>query len=193
MLYATDLACERDGRVLFEGLCLALEPGVVCELRGPNGAGKSTLLRILAGLYADYTGSIDDRRASVLYIGHRAGVSPLLSADENLAWLDGLAHGSAADAGRRAEALARVGLGGREQVRLVHMSAGQQRRAALARLVITRARVWLLDEPLTALDADGCALVGQLLVEHAGRGGSALVATHVDLPVPDCQRIELGG
>ncbi len=194
MLTATGLGCERDGRVLFAGLDFSLAGGEICELRGANGAGKSTLLRVLAGLYTDYVGEVRSEPGDhgLLYLGHRPGVAALLTADENLAWQGSLKDGEHRPREARLEALAQVGLAGFGDVRAVAMSAGQQRRVALARLLLTRARLWLLDEPLTALDADGAALVGTLLDAHRAAGGAALVATHADLPLADCRRLTLG-
>lgn len=167
--------CERDGRLLFDGLTVSLTAGECLELRGPNGSGKSTLLRAVLGLYPDYTGTI--RAAQSLYFGHRPGISALLTAEENLRWYAALAPGSGDVAG----ALARVGMEGYETVPCQHMSAGQQRRVGLARLVLCDAPLWLLDEPLTALDPQGQGLVRALVEAHCRDGGAVLCATHQGL------------
>ena len=190
MLKAVDLRCRRDGRELFEALDLSLEAGELIELRGPNGSGKSTLLRVLAGLFAEFDGQIE-REASLLYMGHRPGMSTLLTVGANLRWLASL-EARTLETRTLDAALTRVGLQGFEEVQVGNLSAGQGRRAALARLALTDASIWLLDEPLTALDARGEALIGDLLREHCRQGGAALVATHQDLPVACSRRLELG-
>jgi heme exporter protein A len=179
LLDVADLACERDGRVLFDHLRVQLRPGDCLELRGPNGSGKSTLLRAIAGLFPDYTGTI--RAAESLYLGHRPGISGLLTAEENLRWYAVLRPGERSPG----EALAAVGMEGYERVACQQLSAGQLRRVALARLLLCPSPLWLLDEPMTALDSDGQDLVRQLVAAHLGGGGAALCATH--------QGLELGG
>lgn len=179
LLDVRDFGCERDGRVLFDSLSIRLGPGECLELRGPNGSGKSTLLRAVAGLYPDFTGTIE--AAESLYVGHRLGVSALLTAGENLRWYAALQPGGSPAAG----ALERVGMSGYERVACQHMSAGQQRRVALARLLVCSAPLWLLDEPLTALDRAGQSLVRDLIGEQCAAGGAVLCATH--------QPLEIGG
>lgn len=189
LLSARGLAFERDGEALFEGINLELTAGSVVELLGPNGSGKTTLLRCLAGLIRDYRGEVV-RAAAVVYVGHRLGLSAALSPAENLAW-----YGSFAGRGATTEdchaALRRVGLGQRGHVPCAQLSAGQQRRAALARLLVGGARLWLLDEPLTALDDAGRELVIELLGEHRGAGGAALCATHQRLGGSSTEVMEL--
>jgi heme exporter protein A len=180
-------SCERDGRMLFRDLALTVAPGECVELRGPNGSGKSTLIRAVAGLFPDYTGSI--RAAELLYVGHRPGITALLSAEENLRWYAALRPGGVGVA----EALERVGMAGYERVACQHMSAGQQRRVALARLVLCPAPLWLLDEPLTALDAAGQRLVLDLIDEQRNRGGAALCATHQPLEIAGARVLDLAG
>lgn len=184
LLQLNGLACERDDRCLFAGLDLVLQAREAVQLRGPNGAGKTTLLRCIAGLHLDYQGNIGlpegwPEGQQFLFVGHRPGISPLLTAAENLTWHLRLA-GLVADDDSVAQALARVGLEGWEQVAGAQMSAGQQRRTALARLALPTARVplWLLDEPFTALDDDGVELVKGLMREQLLRGGAVLFTTH---------------
>jgi len=187
LLEVADLACERDGRMLFDDLRIRLGAGDCLELRGPNGSGKSTLLRAIAGLYPDYTGTI--RAADSLYLGHRPGVSTLLTAEENLRWYSVLRPGGRTAAG----ALAAVGMEGYERVPCGQLSAGQLRRVALARLLSCPAPLWLLDEPLTALDAAGQDLVRALVVAHLEAGGAALCATHQGLGLAGAGVLQLGG
>jgi heme exporter protein A len=187
LLDITDVTCEREGRELFAHLSLQVYPGTCVELTGPNGSGKSTLLRCITGLFPDYEGSIVV--AQMLYLGHKPGVSSLLTPIENLRWYQALTDSdhSAADA------LARVGLRGYEEVRCQNLSAGQHRRVSLARLLVCQAPLWLLDEPFTALDDGGRELVRELLVAHCAQGGAVVCATHQALGVADTQALRLGG
>lgn len=178
--------CERDDRVLFSELSLALDAGAALQLRGANGAGKTTLLRCIAGLHPDFDGQIridglpvHRAGARLAFVGHRPGVSAPLTAAENLRWHQQLSGLAVSDA-MVDRALVRVGLPGFEGVPCSQMSAGQQRRVSLARLVLPGARVplWLLDEPFTALDDEGVVLVTSLLREHLEQGGAAVFATH---------------
>lgn len=189
-LSVAELACERDGRTLFAGLNLVLSAGEVIELRGPNGSGKTTLLRCLAGLTSDYTGQAA-HTVSFLYLGHRGGINGQLTPLENLQWYAALL-GIDADAARIRRALDAVGLRGYSRTPCQVLSAGQQRRVTLARLDLGGAPLWLLDEPLTALDDDGCALVRRMLDAHRASGGSAICATHPPLGIAGARLHTLG-
>jgi heme exporter protein A len=192
------LGCERDGRWLFRDLTLAVAGGECVELTGPNGSGKTTLLRVIAGLYPDHAGTV--AAAECLYVGHRPGVAAVLTAAENLEWYALLQDWTGVSGNDDAQtlsgavnaALAHVGMTGYENVPCRQMSAGQQRRVALARLLLGGAPLWLLDEPLTALDADGQQVVRGLLDDHLARGGAAVCATHQALGVPATRRLDLG-
>jgi heme exporter protein A len=185
LLEIEELSCVRDGRALFSGLNVRLATGDCMSLIGPNGSGKSTLLRCVAGLFPDFEGTI--RAAELSYLGHRPGVSLGLTAEQNLSWYRGLAGANLAiDA-----VLTRVGLAGYGVVSCQRLSAGQQRRVALARLLLGRGRLWLLDEPFTALDDAGQDLVRELIVEHLAAGGAALCATHQPLGVPGAGTLDL--
>ncbi|QFS86542.1 MULTISPECIES: cytochrome c biogenesis heme-transporting ATPase CcmA [unclassified Marinobacter] len=202
LLQAVDLECERDERLLFQNLSFSIVPGTLTRVEGPNGSGKTTLLRILAGLNDAWSGDIlwcgqprgHDRESfhrNTLYLGHRPGIKPLLTPMENL---------RALMAGRRpvndevlAQALAGTGLAGYEHVPCRNLSAGQQRRVALARLLIADEPLWLLDEVFTAIDADGVQAIETLLRQRAAEGGAILVTTHHDLQVEGMGRITLGG
>lgn len=202
LLQAVDLECERDERLLFQNLSFSIVPGTLTRVEGPNGSGKTTLLRILAGLNDAWSGEIrwcgqprgHDRESfhrNTLYLGHRPGIKPLLTPLENL---------RALMAGRRPvndevllQALAGTGLAGYEHVPCRNLSAGQQRRVALARLLIADEPLWLLDEVFTAIDADGVQAIETLLQQRAAEGGAILVTTHHDLQVEGMRRITLGG
>lgn len=187
-LEARQLACERDGRWLFRGLDLTLNAGDVMRIEGPNGSGKTTLLKVLCGQIVDVEGEVlwqgeplqrvrAELLANLLYLGHGAGVKAHLSALENLRWYQAIS-GDRVSSHDCEQALARVGLVGFEEVPAIQLSAGQQRRIALARLHLTPRLLWILDEPFTAIDAEGVAALEQLLAEHARRGGMVLVTTH---------------
>ena len=193
LLRAQSLFCERDDRVLFSALDFALHAGDLMQVQGSNGSGKTTLLRILCGLNASYEGELywrgvpidEDREgflASLLYLGHRVGVNKILTARENLRWSCAL-HSPVTDADIEA-ALARVGLTGYADVICRNMSAGQQQRVSLARLLLSPATLWVLDEPFTTLDVHGVKTLESLLAEHVQAGGAVLVTTHHPLAVP---------
>lgn len=186
LLQADQLTCERDDRVLFEGLSFAARAGEVWQVAGPNGAGKTTLMRIIAGLHGDFSGQLDwplarasgrDPRQQLLTIGHRPGLRSELTPLENLRWWLAL-HQSELDVVEAEQALARLGLAGYETVPVAQMSAGQTRRVALSMLWLLNKSVWLLDEPFTALDVDGVALIEARLRQLADGGALVLYSSH---------------
>ncbi len=176
--------------MLFKDLALDIRSGDVIELTGPNGSGKTTLLRCLAGLTVDFDGEIN-RVGPFSYVGHRGGLNLQLTPLQNLRWSAAI-EGSDASTETLSSLLDSVGLAGYEFTPCQQLSAGQQRRAALARLGFVNAALWLLDEPLTALDDAGCALVRDLLERHRAAGGAALCATHQSLGLDRALRHVLG-
>lgn len=202
-LVVEGLCCLRGDRILFGDLGFALAPGGVLQLEGPNGSGKTTLLRAICGLTPIETGTIywrgaprdeviDDFRAALTYIGHVPGVKRDLTAREDLMAWRALGAGESTSADDAA--FERTGLAGLGDTPLRHLSAGQTRRVALARLIAMPTTLWLLDEPLTALDTDGKVLLETLLSDHAAAGGMTVISTHHQLDLADTpvQRIRLG-
>jgi heme exporter protein A len=205
MLEATDLACERGGRILFEKLGVRVAPGTLVRVAGANGIGKTSLLRILCGLAQPSAGSVrwngkpiasqqEDYWRHLVYVGHLNAIKDDLTVVENLRAQLALAGRSADDVAVM-RALAAVGLGEAEARRMARaLSQGQRRRAALARLPAgADAALWILDEPFSALDTDGVAGLSRLISEHLARGSSVIMTTHqeVDVAAPAIQRIEL--
>ena len=195
MFEALNLSCVRDERTLFSGLSFTLEPGEIVQIEGRNGAGKTSLMRILAGLSSADAGEVrwqgvntrrqrDVFHQHLLYLGHQPGVKSVLTAFENLAFYLSVncpSEKAEADADAIYQALDNVGLLGYEDVTVAQMSAGQQRRVALARLWLSTAPLWILDEPLTAIDKQGVATLINLFEQHAEQGGMVLLTTHQDL------------
>ncbi|MDK2777921.1 MAG: cytochrome c biogenesis heme-transporting ATPase CcmA [Pseudomonadota bacterium] len=200
-LEARQLCCERDDRVLFEGLDLRLQDGDLLQLAGPNGAGKTTLLRLLAGLNRDYDGELlwhgqplyDDYSAYAalrLYQGHLAAVKKALTPLENLRWL--VSNWPVEDDDLW-QALDEVELGGYEETPCQQLSAGQQRRVALARLCIAPAPLWILDEPFTALDKKGVSWLEKRMQQHVEQGGAVIITSHHALEnIASLRQLELG-
>lgn len=197
LLSGQDLYCERDDRVLFDGLSFDWHKGQIVRISGANGSGKSTLIRILLGLSASYEGQLFfsgqpmkhatyDFRNALLYLGHQVGIKTSLSPEENLNWLCPQANRSEVY-----QALEKVGLKGFEDVLASGLSAGQQRRVALARLYLEDKTIWILDEPFTAIDKDGVAQLEQRIIEHAQAGGLVILTTHHQLAV-DVEEVALG-
>lgn len=194
------IAFERDDRVLFSGVSLSLAAGDILQVEGPNGAGKTTLLRIVATALNPTDGQLFWQGVEVsrqrqlylqdlLFLGHLPALKQSLSPIENLQWWRRV-HPDQSELDSM-EVLARIGLQGYEDVPCYTLSAGQQRRAALARLLVTAARIWVLDEPFTAIDKQGVAELEALLVKHASRGGVVLLSTHQDVGIANIRRFSL--
>jgi heme exporter protein A len=196
-LTGSGLAAVRGGRPVFGDLFFSVAEGELLAVTGPNGAGKSTLLRLIAGLLRPAVGTLllepageDGIGRLAHYLGHLDALKPSLSLADNLAYWQRL---FGAQQMRIDEALDAVGLSGLGGLPVSTLSAGQKRRAAIARLVLSHRPIWLLDEPLTGLDAHAEIMLGRLIDRHRGEGGLAIVATHRDLPAMPTATLMLGG
>jgi heme exporter protein A len=199
-LDAQNLGCIRGGRLVFRGVSLHADAGEFVSIEGPNGAGKTSLLRMIAGFLKPEAGEVkllcdgvavsdaEERGKFVAWFAHQDAVKPQLSVLENLRFFAGL-HGVKADL---AAALDTVGLARAASLPGQYLSAGQKKRLALARLTLAGRPLWLLDEPLAALDAAGRKLATSLIAKHCSAGGIAIAATHEPLDLQS-RRLSLGG
>jgi heme exporter protein A len=190
-LRAHNLSCERNGRVVFSNVSFELAAGECAELRGPNGAGKSSLLRLIAGLVPKASGEITfnngpDFLTSLHHIAHQDAMKSNLTVAENLTFWCNVLGGTSID-----EALKTFRLENLKDDPAQLLSAGQRRRLTLARLQLAHRPLWLLDEPMTALDATTQDLLRHEIRTHLHKGGIVLAATHGDLGVTVNQLIDL--
>ena len=197
MLEVHDLAAHRGHARLFEGLSFKVEPGHALVVTGANGTGKTTLLRMLAGLSLPAAGEIrwDGKpvapfdpavRASIAFAGHAPALKDELTTEENLRALVTLGGETASPEAIRG-ALDAVALGSRRTLQARVLSQGQRRRVGLARLSLLMRPLWVLDEPTTALDTAGAAMLAGMIATHLDRGGLAVAATHTPLGLPAAQ------
>ena len=204
LLETRQLECVRDDRLLFRDLSINLSAGEILQVEGANGSGKTSLLRILCGLRRAEEGEVlwqgedvsevrEDYYASMIYIGHLPCIKGDLTTLENIrSLLD--TRSQSAPIEEIDVALTKVGLAGFDDVPSKALSSGQRRRILLAFLLLSKARLWILDEPLTALDVQGVALVESMLMEHREAGGSAIFTTHHGMQLPcEMSSVTLGG
>lgn len=193
MLDVADLACRRGDRQLFHGLSFQVPAQTLLHVRGRNGSGKTTLLRALCGLLRADHGSIrwngvsirelaEDYNRDLLYFGHLNGIKADLTGLENLRIARTLDQDPAGD-DAILDALAQIGLEGFEDLPTRMLSQGQKKRVALARLILSKAPLWILDEPFTALDVDAVDLLQRLIAEQVAGGGSVVLTTHQEVPL----------
>jgi heme exporter protein A len=187
MLKVSDLECVRGERSLFKDVNFSLEAGELLQVNGPNGSGKTSLLRMLCGLatpaHGDNIRSLDEGYYnSITYLGHLNGVKDNLNAIENLRISSALA-GSGIDESKAYNALQKMGLDGRETLPVKVLSQGQRRRVTLARLLVSGSVLWILDEPLVALDTSAVLLVKSILEQHLKKGGMVVMTTHQDINI----------
>lgn len=185
-LKAENLTLARGRVPVVAGLSFALEPGTALILRGPNGAGKTTVLRTVAGLLDPLEGQITGHADGVAYAGHADGMKAMLTVTENLSFW-GAVFGIT-DIAPAMEAFALTPLADRFAGTL---SAGQKRRLGLARLMVTGCKIWVLDEPTVSLDTLAVTMFAEAVRAHLGQGGSALMATHIDLGI-EAQVLDIG-
>lgn len=182
-----NLACRRGEVTVLAGVTFEVAAGEALILRGPNGSGKTTLLRCLAGLCPPVAGALRFSTDEVAYAAHADGLKAQLSVAENLQfWADIF--------GTRdiAPAVASFDLDGLLQRRAQDLSAGQKRRLSLSRLMLTGRGIWAMDEPTVSLDAENVARFAAAVTAHLDRGGSAILATHIDLGLPSARVLDVG-
>lgn len=194
-LIAENLALERGGRRIVEGLAFQVAAGEALVLTGPNGAGKSTLIRGIAGFLPPAEGSIrleggaaeTEIAEQCHFVGHRDGVKAALSVFENAVF----ASRYLGDSRNPAAALERLGLDALAEVPAAYLSAGQRRRLGLTRLLLARRPLWLLDEPTVSLDAAAVATLASIITDHLATGGLVVAATHVPLGLEGARELRL--
>lgn len=197
-LIVNNLSCQRGYKLLFENLSFELNSGEVLKVSGPNGSGKTSLMKILAGLSSFETGSIDYDDTKInserynldfLYLGHLAALSPELSCLENLKYTMRLGNDNL-DLDF-SDALKKVGLEKFENELVGQLSAGQKKRIALSLLFITQSKVWLLDEPFSALDSKAIKIIETRVEDHCNSGGICILTTHQECNIKNMKEISL--
>jgi len=200
LLSVENLAFERDDSGLFSAVSWHVVAGDILQIEGANGSGKTTLLRLLTGSLQPSAGTIAYLGQSIsacrynyltdmLYIGHQPAVKLNLTAEENLRWM--VATAAKSNELSLNDALIQVGLAGYTDIPCYALSAGQHRRVALARLLISDARLWYLDEPFTAIDKQGVQFLQSCFQQHVERGGAVVLSTHQDLALSNVRKYNL--
>jgi heme exporter protein A len=199
MLEAGELECERGARKVFRGISFAVAAGELLRIAGANGSGKTSLLRILCGLASPSAGEVrwkgqpiarlkEDYVRELVYIGHAPAVKDDLTPRENLAIACRLA-GRPSSGEALCAALERLRV---PELPVRKLSQGQRRRAALARLLVSDAPLWLLDEPYSALDSEGVSTLNQRIGEHTAAGGAVVYTTHQEAGIQSSRVVDLG-
>jgi len=185
-LSVQSLSCARGGLPVLTGVTFAVASGEALILRGPNGAGKTTLLRCLAGLTPPLAGRVEAAPDSIAYAAHADGLKAQLSVEENLRFWAGVFGAGSIDAAVDAFDLTEL-----LNRRAGNLSAGQKRRLSLARLLVTDRAVWCLDEPTVSLDVENVARFARAVEAHLEGGGCAVIATHIDLGLPNARSLDI--
>jgi len=197
-LKINNLNCQRGYNLLFENLSFELNSGEVLKISGPNGSGKTSLMKILSGLHSFETGSIEYDNIKInsekynldfLYLGHLAALSPELSCLENLKYTAHLGNNNLNP--DFSDALTKVGLEKFENELVGKLSAGQKKRIVLSLLFITQSKVWLLDEPFSALDSQAIKIIESRIEEHCNSGGLCILTTHQECNIKNIKEISL--
>ena len=199
LLQTRDLSCVKDDRVLFEGLNLSLSPGQILLVEGKNGSGKTSLLRILTGLSLPESGDVlwqgkpisevgADYYEQVNYVGHHDGIKRDLTCLENLRLVQAMGKPLPIDLD---DALEKVNLYRFGENFVATLSAGQKRRLAMARLVVTEALLWIMDEPFTSLDKASMAMFQQMFEQHLANDGVIVMTSHHDIEMPNSDVVRL--
>jgi heme exporter protein A len=186
-LVATNLACRRGDRLLFENLSFRLHPGGALHLEGPNGSGKSSLLRLLAGLLTPADGTIDGG-GTCGFLGHDVALKPRMKLGAELAYWARLDAATE----RLPSAMAAMNVTALADLPCTHLSSGQRRRAGLARVLASDADLWLLDEPTAGLDTASAGLLAAAMAAHRAAGGMVIAAVHGDIGLVEPQILRLG-
>lgn len=201
MLEVDNLACVRGDHTLFTGLSFTLAAGELLQVQGENGSGKTSLLRTVCGLMQPAEGEIrwngkkvkeigSEFNAAMMYLGHHNAVKDELNAVENLCISSGLAGFEISET-EAVKILQRMGLRRKVHLPVKVLSQGQRRRVALSRLLASEASLWVLDEPLTALDVGAVDMMQELIAEHLSKAGMVIFTTHQPLLVPGVQLRQL--
>ena len=197
-LIVSDLTCQRGYNKLFSNLSFELNSGEILRVSGANGSGKTSLLKILAGLNSAESGKLTfnnnkvgsyDYQSNIFYLGHLPALSPELHCKENLDYLNQLNNSSSSQ--MLDEALTNVGLINFESEYAANLSAGQKRRVVLSALFITQSKVWLLDEPFTALDSNGINMFEAQIIKHCNNNGICVLTTHQKCNLPGLKTLTL--
>lgn len=186
IIRAQNLSLSRGDVPVLAGVSLSLDAGECLLLRGPNGSGKTSLLRALAGLMEPDAGTCEIDLEDVTYAGHLDAVKAQLSVSENLDFWAALYR-----TGTTAAVIESFQLADLKNHPAAHLSAGQRRRLGLARVALINRPIWLMDEPTAALDAASAAIITQVIADHCLGGGVAVVATHLDIPVPGAKTLDV--
>lgn len=187
MLKMNNLAVARGGSPVLAGLSVELSAGRALILRGPNGSGKTTLLRTLAGLQPALAGDITGGGETIAYAAHSDGLKSMLSVVENLRFWAKIFGTEGTDTALRAYQLEPL-----KDRMAGALSAGQKRRLGLARMLVTGRPIWAMDEPTVSLDTSAVAMFSEAVKAHLAQGGAAIIATHIDLGLPQADILDVG-